>query len=288
MKPIFKKVESKSEEAFVAKIDQFSQFYNKWHFHPELELTHIVKGRGIRFIGDHIEYFEDGDLLLVGSNLPHVWKNQNEESELAVAQVVQFLPTFLGNEVLGKLEFKQVQNLLTRSAYGLKIVGDTKEKVLGQLDVLFDAKSSLERLITLIRILDLLGKSPDLIPMSSSLMSSSLFIVKADKQQVDRLNLVIDYTITNFASKITLDDVASLSNMSVSNFCKYFKARLQKTYVQYLTEVRIGMSCKLLIENRLSVHQIAFESGFVNISNFNRAFKLTKQMTPLAYRKSFQ
>lgn len=282
MKPIFKKVESKSEEAFVAKIDQFSQFYNKWHFHPELELTHIVKGRGTRFIGDHIEYFEDGDLLLVGSNLPHVWKNQNEESELAVAQVVQFLPTFLGNEVLGKLEFKQVQNLLTRSAYGLKIVGDTKDQVLGQLDVLFDAKSSLERLITLIRILDLLGKSPDLIQMSNS-----LFIVKADKQQVDRLNLVIDYTITNFASKITLEDVASLSNMSVSNFCKYFKARLQKTYVQYLTEVRIGMSCKLLIENRLSVQQIAFESGFVNISNFNRAFKLTKQMTPLAYRKSY-
>ena len=282
MKPIFKKVESKSEEAFVAKIDQFSQFYNKWHFHPELELTYIVKGRGTRFVGDNIEYFEDGDLILVGSNLPHVWKNQNEESELAVAQVVQFLPTFLGNEVLGKLEFKQIQNLLTRTAYGLKIVGDTKDQVLRQLDVLFDAKSSLERLITLIRILDLLGKSTDLIPMSSS-----LFIVKADKQQVDRLNLVIDYTITNFASKITLDDVASISNMSVSNFCKYFKARMRKTYVQYLTEVRIGLSCKLLIENKMSVHQIAFESGFVNISNFNRAFKLTKQVTPLSYRKSY-
>lgn len=282
MKPIFKKVDSNPEESFVARIDQFCQFYNKWHYHPELELTHIVKGRGTRFIGDHIEYFEDGDLLLIGSNLPHVWKNQNEESELAVAQVVQFLPTFLGNEVLGKLEFKQVQNLLTRSAYGLKIVGDTKDQVLGHLDILFDSKSSLERLITLIRILDLLGKSPDLIPMSSS-----LFIVKADKQQVDRLNLVINYTITNFASKITLEDVASLAHMSVSNFCKYFKARMQRTYVQYLTEVRIGMSCKLLIENKLSVHQIAYESGFVNISNFNRAFKLNKQLSPLAYRKSF-
>ncbi len=282
MKPIFKKVESQSEEAFVAKIDQFSQFYNKWHFHPELELTHIVKGRGTRFIGDHIEYFEDGDLILVGSNLPHVWKNQNDDSELAVAQVVQFLPSFLGNDMLKKIEFKNVQNLITQSSYGLKIVGITKDQVLVYLDVLFNANNSLDRLITLIRILDLLGTSSDLIPMSKS-----LFMVKVDKQNVDRLNQVIDYTITNFAARITLEDIASLSNMSVSNFCKYFKGRMKKTYVQYLTEVRIGMSCKLLIENKLSVHQIAFESGFVNMSNFNRAFKLTKQMTPLSYRKSF-
>jgi AraC-like DNA-binding protein/quercetin dioxygenase-like cupin family protein len=282
MKPIFKKVESQSEEAFVAKIDQFSQFYNKWHFHPELELTHIVKGRGTRFIGDHIEYFEDGDLILVGSDLPHVWKNQNDDSELAVAQVVQFLPSFLGNDMLRKIEFMNVQNLITQSSYGLKIVGITKDQVLVYLDVLFNANNSLDRLITLIRILDLLGTSSDLIPMSKS-----LFMVKVDKQNVDRLNQVIDYTITNFAARITLEDIASLSNMSVSNFCKYFKGRMKKTYVQYLTEVRIGMSCKLLIENKLSVHQIAFESGFVNMSNFNRAFKLTKQMTPLSYRKSF-
>jgi AraC-like DNA-binding protein/quercetin dioxygenase-like cupin family protein len=282
MKPIFKKVESQSEEAFVAKIDQFSQFYNKWHFHPELELTHIVKGRGTRFIGDHIEYFEDGDLILVGSDLPHVWKNQNDDSELAVAQVVQFLPSFLGNDMLRKIEFKNVQNLIAQSSYGLKIVGITKDQVLVYLDVLFNANNSLDRLITLIRILDLLGTSSDLIPMSKS-----LFMVKVDKQNVDRLNQVIDYTITNFAARITLEDIASLSNMSVSNFCKYFKGRMKKTYVQYLTEVRIGMSCKLLIENKLSVHQIAFESGFVNMSNFNRAFKLTKGMTPLFYRKSF-
>lgn len=282
MKPIFKKVESQSEEAFVAKIDQFSQFYNKWHFHPELELTHIVKGRGTRFIGDHIEYFEDDDLILVGSNLPHVWKNQNDDSELAVAQVVQFLPSFLGNDMVRKIEFKNVQNLIAQSTYGLKIVGITKDQVLLYLDFLFKANNSLDRLITLIRILDLLGTSSDLIPLSKS-----LFMVKVDKQNVDRLNQVIDYTITNFAARITLEDIASLSNMSVSNFCKYFKGRMKKTYVQYLTEVRIGMSCKLLIENKLSVHQIAFESGFVNMSNFNRAFKLTKQMTPLSYRKSF-
>jgi len=282
MKPIFKKVESQSEEAFVAKIDQFSQFYNKWHFHPELELTHIVKGRGTRFIGDHIEYFEDDDLILVGSNLPHVWKNQNDDSELAVAQVVQFLPSFLGNDMVRKIEFKNVQNLIAQSTYGLKIVGITKDQVLLYLDVLFKANNSLDRLITLIRILDLLGTSSDLIPLSKS-----LFMVKVDKQNVDRLNQVIDYTITNFAARITLEDIASLSNMSVSNFCKYFKGRMKKTYVQYLTEVRIGMSCKLLIENKLSVHQIAFESGFINMSNFNRAFKLTKQMTPLSYRKSF-
>jgi AraC-like DNA-binding protein len=282
MRPIFKKVDSKSEEAFVARVDQFSQFYNKWHFHPELELTHIVKGRGTRFVGDNIEFFQDGDLILVGTNLPHVWKNQNEESELAVAQVVQFLPGFLGNEVIQKVEFKNIQNIITKSGYGLKIEGETKVQTLEYLNLLFESKIPLDRLVILMKMLDNLGSSQELMPLSKS-----LFSVKSDKQNTDRLNQVIDYTITNFANKIVLEDVAAISNMSVSNFCKYFKTRMKKTYVQYLTEVRIGMSCKFLIEDKLSVHQIAYESGFINISNFNRAFKLTKLMTPLAYRKSF-
>ncbi len=283
MKPIFKKVDSKSEEAFVARIDQFAQFYNKWHFHPELELTHIVKGRGTRFVGDNIEFFKDGDLILIGSNLPHVWKNQNKESELSVARVVQFLPNFMGDDILKLVEFKNIQKLLIKSSFGLKIEGEVKVLILGFLNKLFKTEDPLERIILIIKMLDCLGTSDETIPISKS-----LFLVELDKQNKDRLNRVIDYTITNFASKIMLEDVASISNMSVSNFCKFFKVRVKKTYVQYLTEVRIGMSCKMLIENQLSINRIAYDSGFVNISNFNRAFKLNKNMTPFSYRKLYQ
>jgi len=283
MKPIFKKVDSKSEEAFVARIDQFAQFYNKWHFHPELELTHIVKGRGTRFVGDNIEFFQDGDLILIGSNLPHVWKNQNKESELSVARVVQFLPNFMGDDILKLIEFKNIQKLLIKSSFGLKIEGEVKVLILGFLNKLFKTEDPLERIIIIIKMLDCLGTSDDPVPISKS-----LFLVELDKQNKDRLNRVIDYTITNFASKIMLEDVASISNMSVSNFCKFFKVRVKKTYVQYLTEVRIGMSCKMLIENQLSINRIAYDSGFVNISNFNRAFKLNKNMTPFSYRKLYQ
>ena len=282
MKPIFKKVDSKSEQAFVARIDQFAQFYNKWHFHPELELTHIVKGRGTRFVGDNIEFFQDGDLILVGANLPHVWKNQNKESELSVARVVQFLPNFMGDEILKLVEFKNIQKLLIKSSFCLKIEGKVKVLILDFLNTLFKTEDPLERIIIIIKMLDCLGTSQDLIPISKS-----LFLVELDKQNKDRLNQVIDYTITNFASKIRLEDVASISNMSVSNFCKFFKVRVKKTYVQYLTEVRIGMSCKMLIENQLSINRIAYDSGFVNISNFNRAFKLNKNMTPFSYRKLY-
>jgi AraC-like DNA-binding protein/quercetin dioxygenase-like cupin family protein len=282
MKPIFKKVDSKSEEAFVARIDQFAQFYNKWHFHPELELTHIVKGRGTRFVGDNIEFFKDGDLILIGSNLPHVWKNQNKESELSVARVVQFLPNFMGEDILKLVEFKNIQKLLIKSSFGLKIEGEVKVLILGFLNKLFKTEDPLERIILIIKMLDCLGTSDETIPISKS-----LFLVELDKQNKDRLNRVIDYTITNFASKIMLEDVASISNMSVSNFCKFFKVRVKKTYVQYLTEVRIGMSCKMLIENQLSINRIAYDSGFVNISNFNRAFKLNKNMTPFSYRKLY-
>ncbi len=282
MKPIFKKVDSKSEGAFVARIDQFAQFYNKWHFHPELELTHIVKGRGTRFVGDNIEFFQDGDLILVGSNLPHVWKNQNKESELSVARVVQFLPNFMGDDILKLVVFKNIQKLLIKSSFGLKIEGEVKVLILGFLNKLFKTEDPLERIILIIKMLDCLGTSDETIPISKS-----LFLVELDKQNKDRLNRVIDYTITNFASKIMLEDVASISNMSVSNFCKFFKVRVKKTYVQYLTEVRIGMSCKMLIENQLSINRIAYDSGFVNISNFNRAFKLNKNMTPFSYRKLY-
>ena len=282
MKPIFKKVDSKSEEAFVARIDQFAQFYNKWHFHPELELTHIVKGRGTRFVGDNIEFFKDGDLILIGSNLPHVWKNQNKESELSVARVVQFLPNFMGEDILKLVEFKNIQKLLIKSSFGLKIEGEVKVLIIGFLNKLFKTEDPLERIILIIKMLDCLGTSDETIPISKS-----LFLVELDKQNKDRLNRVIDYTITNFASKIMLEDVASISNMSVSNFCKFFKVRVKKTYVQYLTEVRIGMSCKMLIENQLSINRIAYDSGFVNISNFNRAFKLNKNMTPFSYRKLY-
>lgn len=282
MKPIFKKVDSKSEEAFVARIDQFAQFYNKWHFHPELELTHIVKGRGTRFVGDNIEFFQDGDLILIGSNLPHVWKNQNKESELSVARVVQFLPNFMGEDILKLVESKNIQKLLIKSSFGLKIEGEVKVLILGFLNKLFKTEDPLERIILIIKMLDCLGTSDETIPISKS-----LFLVELDKQNKDRLNRVIDYTITNFASKIRLEDVASISNMSVSNFCKFFKVRVKKTYVQYLTEVRIGMSCKMLIENQLSINRIAYDSGFINISNFNRAFKLNKNMTPFSYRKLY-
>ena len=282
MKPIFKKVDSKSEEAIVARIDEFAQFYNKWHFHPELELTHIVKGRGTRFVGDNIEFFQDGDLILVGSNLPHVWKNQNKESELSVARVVQFLPNFMGEDILKLVEFKNIQKLLIKSSFGLKIEGEVKVLILGFLNKLFKTEDPLERIILIIKMLDCLGTSDETIPISKS-----LFLVELDKQNKDRLNRVIDYTITNFASKIMLEDVASISNMSVSNFCKFFKVRVKKTYVQYLTEVRIGMSCKMLIENQLSINRIAYDSGFVNISNFNRAFKINKNMTPFSYRKLY-
>lgn len=218
----------------------------------------------------------------MGANLPHVWKNQNEESELSIARVVQFLPNFMGDDIIKLVEFKNIQKLLIKSSYGLKIEGESKYQILDFLDALFKTDNPIERIIIIIKMLDCLGTSQDLIPISKS-----LFLVELDKQNKDRLNKVIDYTITNFASKIMLEDVASLSSMSVSNFCKYFKGRVKKTYVQYLTEVRIGMSCKMLINNSLSISQIAYDSGFINISNFNRAFKLNKNMTPLSYRKLY-
>ncbi len=287
MQAILRKVNPSANYSFVARIDKLPYLYEKWHFHPELELTHIVQSRGTRFVGDSIEEFEEGDLILIGSNLPHVWKNdtvyfQSNYSLRAESQVVQFLPDCFGKDFLNLKEMESIRRLFEKSKRGLRITGKTKEKVLSLMTQLLENTKGVQRIGLFLNILELIAESEEVV-----FLSSEGFLDSYHRFDAETINRVYEFTLSQFNRRILIEEAAAIANMSVANFCRYFKNRTQKTYVQFLTEVRIGYACRMLIENKKSVQQIAFDCGFHNISNFNRSFRLLKHQNPMAYRAAF-
>ncbi len=287
MQAILRKVNPSANYSFVARIDKLPYLYEKWHFHPELELTHIVQSRGTRFVGDSIEEFEEGDLILIGSNLPHVWKNdtayfQSNYSLRAESQVVQFLPDCFGKDFLNLKEMESIRRLFEKSKRGLRITGKTKEKVQKLMPQLLENTNGVQRIGLFLTILDLIAESEEVV-----FLSSEGFLDSYHRFDAETINRVYEFTLSQFNRRILIEEAAAIANMSVANFCRYFKNRTQKTYVQFLTEVRIGYACRMLIENKKSVQQIAFDCGFHNISNFNRSFRLLKHQNPMAYRAAF-
>lgn len=273
-------------QSFGLRHDIVPYFFNKWHYHTELELIHIVKGGGTQFIGDHISRFSNGDILLIGSNLPHYWRcDENYFQDIpelvAEAKVVHFMQNFWGVDFLALPENVGISILLKKSQRGILITGKTSEQIKPLLDKMLAAIGTF-RIALLLEILEIIAISQDI-----TLLSSSTFQNSYNKSETERLNDIYNYTMSNFKQKISLEEIASISCLSVNSFCRYFKSQTRKTYSQFLIEIRIGHACKLLIENRLTVSKICVESGFNNFSNFNRYFKIISGLSPLEYKKSF-
>lgn len=287
MQAVLRKVNISDNYSFVARKDTLPFLYDKWHFHPELELTHIQQSKGTRFVGDNIEEFEEGDLVLLGAYLPHVWKNDaiyfaDYSGLKAESQVIQFLPDCFGKDFLNLKEMENIRWLFEKAKRGLRISGDTKIEVLRLLNKLLANENGIHRISVLLQILETLATSSEL-----SFLSSEGFVESYHRFGADTINRIYEFTLSHFNRKILIDEAATIANMSVPNFCRYFKNRTQKTYIQFLTEVRIGYACRMLIENRKSIQQIAFECGFHNLSNFNRSFRLLKKQKPTEYRQVF-
>ena len=287
MQAILRKIDASSDFSFIARTDERPYLYDKWHFHPELELSYITQSTGMRFVGDNIEPFNEGDLVLIGSNLPHVWKNSaiyfEPDSELrACAKVVQFLPDCFGNDFLNLKEMENIKALFEKAKRGLRVTGTTREKAVKLLTQLVEKEKGIGRITLLLQILETIAESNEVV-----FLSSENFLYSYHGFEAAKINGVYEFTLTHYNQKIMIEEVATIANMSVSNFCKYFKNRTQKTYIQFLTDIRISFACHLLIENKKSIQHIATDCGFNNISNFNRSFRLVKKQNPLEYRKNF-
>ncbi len=286
MRPQLLLVPQGLNQSFSVRHDTVPHFFNRWHYHSELELIQIINGEGTQFIGDHISRFGRGDILLIGSNLPHYWRcDDNYFQEIpeliAEAKVIHFLQHFWGESFLELPENSNIKLLLKKSERGILITGKNRDKLKPYFDKILLA-SGAQRIILLLEVLNIMANSSEY-----TLLSSASFQNTYNKSETERLNDIYKYTMSNFKQKISLEEIASISCLSVNSFCRYFKSQTKKTYSQFLMEIRIGHSCKLLIENRQSVSTICLESGFNNFSNFNRYFKLITGLSPLEYKKTF-
>lgn len=274
------------DRAFECKRLRAPCFDPNWHFHSEYQLFVVLEGSGTRFIGDHVHPFKAGDLVLTGPNLPHLWRSDPEyfdaESTLSTDGVVIYFPEdFFGSPFLQKIEMVQVRQLLMRSARGISFGGTTLTFVREMMMALPD-KQDLDGILELLRILQALARSEEYLLLANPDYSNSL-----KESDTERMNTVHAYVMKNFREKITLQEVAAVANMTPSSFSRYFKMHTNKTFSDFLTGIRIGYSCKLLVEKKMSIAQACYDSGFNTLSNFNRQFKGYTHCTPMEYRRRY-
>lgn len=285
MKPKLHALPIASDSSFLYKKLDVPYFDNPWHFHKEYELVMIEKSRGTRFIGNHVSHFIDGDLALIGSNIPHLYRNtedyyEKNSSLRANSIFIHFTKNFLGNHFFDVPEMKLVNRLLDRSSLALEIQGATKKYILNKL-VGMDEENPARRLLSLLDILILLSQSNDLKPLLPVGFSAD------NSGDTERINKVFEFILKNYKEQIYVQDIASKLNMSVPAFSRYFKHHTRKTFSDYVTEIRIGYACKLLMENNHTISEISYRSGFDNLSNFYRHFRKTVGIIPKDYRSRF-
>lgn len=284
MKPVLVRDHASLHSSIIFDVDEYDYFYNPWHYHPELELTLILKSYGQRQVGDSIENFRAGDLVLVGSNLPHVWKNddiyfQGNPELKAQAIVVKFLPDFAGQNFFRLHEMKQIGYLINEvSQFGLELQGDLRSQVDGMMRTLVQLDET-ERFIHFLHILDLISKSKEY------KLLSSLSYRNENIKNSHRINAVLDYIMEHYYEEIRLETVAGLINMNKNAFCRFFKKGTQKTLFDVIQEVRIRKACQFLVETDMNILQVCYACGFGNVSGFNKTFKKVTGTTPLSYRK---
>ena len=282
MKPAFRKLSLPVSNSFVLKTDDMP-LKNPWHYHPEIELIYFHKGHGTRFIGDSVGRLIPGEIFLIGSNLPHTiqrelhYYNEHPEEKPEVI-IVQFLPDFLGKDFFKKPEFHSIQRMIAHAKGGLRFSGVIGETIGTRL-------MKLHTFAPAFRILELISILFELSESEGDYLSSEGFVNVYGELHHTKLNKVYEYSVNHFMERISINVVADLANLTPAAFCRFFKARTGKTYLDYLTDLRISFVCRLLAEEKQNISEIAHQSGFQNLSLFNRHFKHAKGVTPSEYQQ---
>ena len=286
MKPLYHKVPTQLQTSFSVRHDLKPNFGTIWHYHPELELHHVIRGEGVRIIGDNISNFSSGEILLLGSNLPHTWRCneqyfENNPKHEVEAIVIQFLPDCLVRDFLSLPETYMIPKLLEKARKGMIFTDSAREKLSALMHSAI-LSTNLDRLIILLGILKIVAETGDYVTIASAHA-----FYQSNESDVIRLNKICTYTLSNYKKDITLEEISSISNLTVTSFCRYFKLMTNKTFYDFLIEIRISHACRMLIENMRSTEIICFECGFNNVSNFYRHFKKVTKITPLQYKREY-
>jgi AraC-like DNA-binding protein len=278
MKVLPFKIPKPEHQALVYQEDYGLVFYDKLHQHEEIQISFIKEGEGTLIVGDTINYYQKEDIFIIGSNLPHVFKSDTINKTKSHMLTLFFTKNAFGDDFFNLEELKELHLFFKKSENGFKISSNVK---LAFLFSELKSSSPLKRFILLLEILKSLSKT-----RSKPL---SLFVYEKLYTDIEgkRMSDVMDYTINNFKNTICLEDIAKISAMTKNAFCKYFKKRTNKTYFKFLNELRIEHASKLLLsETDLSIAEVAYKSGFNNISNFNRQFKAVRHLVPSGYKRT--
>ncbi|WP_316793350.1 AraC family transcriptional regulator [Pedobacter frigoris] len=287
MKPIFAKIlDGKTNDTYGIKVVDAPYFGTDFHFHEECQLVYHIESEGRVMIGDSIANFGDDELIFVGSNLPHVWHNSKQYfSNLPTNTHARSVSLFIHPEKILDT-FREPENIQRIKSFfqlarrGMKFGGDAKREVSQALVKLLAETEEIGRLIGVLEILKLLCDAKDY-----QLLTSPGYTNNYQLKDNDRMDKILKYIFDNFNQDILLSHVAEVSNMNKQAFCRYFKNRTQKTFATFVNEVRIGHACKLIAETDLQISELAYHSGFSNLSHFNRFFKMAKGVTPKEYKK---
>jgi AraC-like DNA-binding protein len=283
MKPILRQITDSFAHSFLIRKDKGEYMVNNWHYHPEIELLFIKKSAGTWLIGDHVGQFNLGDVVIIGPNLPHTFRHEEiytSGGDTAGETIcVKFLPEIFGSVFLDLPEAKFIQELLAKCTCGIKLMGEIQCRVGTAIEAMLTATPG-KKLVYLLSILEEIAQAKN-----HQLLSSNGFMQLSGNK--DRIKLVFDFTFSHYHEKITLEAVADLLNMTRQSFCRFFKSRTKKTYIQFLMEVRIGCACRLLIEDEKTVAEISYECGYNSISLFNRQFKCVTGKRPMMYKKDY-
>lgn len=249
-----------------------------WHFHPELELVYVKGGCGKRHIGNHLSYFNNGDLVFIGANLPHSGftdRLTGNESET----IIQMRSDFLGETFFDIPEMAAIQQMFERAKSGMAFFGEAKVRLGNRIENL-PQRDNFGRLIEFLSILQDMAYSSEY-----HILNANGITLEIERQDNDRMNIIYDFVQKNFLRPISLEEIAAEANMTIPAFCRYFKRLSGKTFTHFVNESRVVHACKLLSEQKLSITDICYESGFNNFSHFSRMFKEITGKSPSAYRK---
>lgn len=286
MKNALQKSPIPESRAFLAKYLREPVFDPHWHFHPEYQLFMVLKGSGNRFIGDSVKPFKAGDITFTGPNLPHLWRSdheQDQENNIAWSEgvVIYFHRDFLGDNLLQTDEAIRLRQLFHKSLRGMEIAGETARK-LQKLIMELLLLEGFEGILQLLKVLDFMSQTKEY-----QLLASPGYTNTLREADTERMYTVYAYVMKNFKQKMALTDLAKLTNMTPTSFSRYFKLHANKSFSQFVSEIRIGYACKLLIEKKLNVSQACYESGFQTLSNFNKQFKTITNSTPMEYKTRY-
>ena len=286
MKPLYQDLPFPIDSHIHYYIEDLPHFIVPWHYHPAIEIMYITRGIGTRFVGDCIEQYEEGDVCMIGPNLPHEWRNDDayfdKESGLRATCICLFFKREIFDPNFIRLpEMNNIRDLIERSRRGLKFTGKSK------LEITRFIRSSVNdvgvrKVTNLLTLLELMATSTEY-----ELLASVGFTNSVNSEDFERFNKVYKFLVKNFATSIRLEEVSTLVGLTPTAFCRYFKERTKKTFVEYLNEMRIGYSKKLLLENKMKISTISGEVGFPNLSNFISKKKKVTGMSPSQFQKQF-